>query len=234
MFDYYYRSLIAKKLNSRRGELTLRSTYFPKLKAIYLPCPKVAGSTIIATFIKADGSPHLAAITDHNLIEARRLLSAEHDPRGFWRALHDPNWTRFAFVRNPYTRAVSCYLDKITSQKTARFRSMLGFSGVQPVSFLAFLQRISEQTPNAMNRHWRPQSALISPNVNLDFVGRFERFDEDFSKLCQIIGLPDSGLTEKIHHRTDASAHTYLIGPEEKALIRRIYRHDFDRFDYER
>ncbi len=234
VFDYYYRSRIAKKLRSRRGELALRSGYFPKLKVIYIPCPKVAGSSIFATLIKADSSPHLVGITDHNLIEARRLLSAEYEPRAFWRALYDPRWTRFAFVRDPYTRIVSCFLDKIASGETSRFKSMLGFSANQPVSLLAFLRGIAEQKTDAMNRHWRPQSALISPKVDLDFLGRFERFDEDFTKFREMIGVPYTGVTARVHHKTSASTHLDLVGPDEKALIKQIYRDDFERFGYAR
>lgn len=210
----------------------MRSAYFPRLKSIYIPAPKVAGSTILASFIAADDSPHLAGIVDHNSDESRQLLSAEHDLRAFWRALHDPTCFRFAFVRNPYTRVVSSFLDKIASGREPRFRKALAFAPEYKVTLLEFLRRISEQEIDSMNRHWRPQSALISSKVNIDFLGRFERFDEDFTTVRRHLGVDDKYVQNRFEHRTSAANSTDLIGPEEKVLIDRIYHDDFERFAY--
>ena len=230
MINWYYRSRIAADLNSRRGELALRSVWLPRLKAIYLPVPKAAGSTVLSTLVAADGSPHLVGIVDHNTDEARHLVSAEHDLRGFWHALHDPACLRFAFVRNPYARIVSAYLDKIASGRKPRFTKWLGLP--PDVGLLDFLRRISEQEVDEMNRHWRPQSALISPKVKLDFLGRFERFNEDFVKVLDRLGADSAAIKERRAHQTAADSRLDIIGVEEKALIDRIYRNDFERFGY--
>ena len=232
MMNWYYRSRIADTLNSRRGELALRSVLFPRLNAIYIPVPKTAGSTVLSTLLPADRSEYLAGIVDHNTDEARRRMSAEYDLRGFWRALRDPACFRFAFVRNPYTRAVSAFRDKIASGREPRFSKSLGLP--QSATLLDFLRRVSEQEVDAMNRHWRPQSALISPKVKLDFIGRFERFDEDFATVRERLGVTESAVHNRLEHKTSATDYLDLIGAEEKALIDRIYRDDFARFDYAR
>lgn len=228
--NWYYRSRIAAQLDSRHKELALRSVLFPRLNSIYIPVPKTAGSTMMATLLVADGSPHLAGITDHNNGEARRLMSAENDLRAFWRSLNDPGCFRFAFVRNPYTRSVSGYLDKISSGREPRFGKRLGLP--KAASLLEFLRRISEQEVDTMNRHWRPQSALVSPKIKLDFLGRFERFNEDFAAVLDRLGVDSSAIRERRAHQTSADDHLALIGPEEKTLIDRIYRDDFERFGY--
>lgn len=230
VISWYYRSRIAAQLNSRRGELPLRSVLFPRLKCIYIPVPKTAGSTVLSTLLEVDSSPHLAGIVDHNSDEARRSMSAENDLRAFWRALNDPNFFRFAFVRNPYTRIVSSYLDKIVSGREPRFSKWLGLP--HGASLLDFLQRISKQEVDAMNRHWRPQSALISQKVKLDFLGRFETFDEHFANVLDRLGAGGAAIKERRSHQTTADNHLKLIGVEEKALIDCIYRDDFERFDY--
>lgn len=230
MINWYYRSLIAAQLNSRRGELALRSVLFPRLNCIYIPVPKTAGTTMISTLLAADGSPHFAGIANHNTDEARQLLSAENDLRGFWRSLNDPDCFRFAFVRDPYTRVVAAYLDKIVSGRTPRFARWLGLP--EGGSFLEFLRRISDQDVDTMNRHWRPQSALISPKVKLDFLGRFERFNDDFREVLDRLGVDSTAIREMRAHQTSAGSRLDLIGVEEKALIDRIYRDDFERFGY--
>jgi len=226
LMDWYFGFRIAAALESRPNELYFRSVYLPRLKAIYLPNPKVAGSTVMATLIKADGSPHLMSIENHNDHNARRLMSAKHDPRAFWRALQDPEFFRFAFVRNPYTRIVSAYLDKIVTGS----RRKLDIKA--DATLLDFLQTISTQKPRKMNRHWRPQSALISPKVKLDFLGRFERFNDDFSEVLDRLGVDSTAIREMRAHQTSANNRLDLIGVEEKALIDRIYRDDFERFGY--
>ena len=230
MLNYYYRSRIAAKLNSSRSELHLRSVFLPRLNAIYLTNPKVAGSTVIATLIAADDSPHLSSIADHNASSSRRLMSSEQDPRRFWRALNDPKCFRFSFVRDPFTRIESCYLDKIVPNAFPHFRRQLGLPASGEVSFLDFLRHVAKQRPKAMNRHWRPQSDLISPNVPLGFIGRFETFDAHFAYVLDRLNI--SLPRESRGHSTGVGLEPKLAGPEEISLIREIYRADFERFGY--
>jgi hypothetical protein len=178
----------------------------------------------------ADGSPHFSPLEAGN--SRRRRLSAENDPATFWRALHDSEYLRFTFVRDPYARVVSAFLDKIDSGRHLRFKKMLGFAPDDRVLFVDFLRRVSGQEIVKMNRHWRPQSALISPKVKLDFIGRFEQFEDDFAKLLERLGVEESAVRHKREHQTSANHHLDLIGIEEKALIDRIYEEDFKRFGY--
>lgn len=230
--NWYYRARIAFKLKSTLRELRLRSIHLPRLRAIYLTTPKVAGSTIMATLIKADASERFAGIADYNSRDARHRLSSEAAPRAFWRDLHDPECFRFTFVRNPYDRAVSAYLDKIATGKVSRKKKLLGYPPDSEVSFRDFLLAIAQQEASRMNRHWRPQSALISPQVKLDFIGRFEQFGRDFANVLERLGVEPAAVTNRREHMTSAAKHRDMIGPEEKALIDRIYRGDFERFGY--
>jgi hypothetical protein len=163
-------------------------------------------------------------MADHNTKDARLRLSADLAPRSFWRALRDPGHYRFAFVRNPYTRAVSAYLEKITTGE----KHLHGVGA--DASLRAFLERLATIPPSHMNRHWRPQSALISTKVRLNFLGRFENFAADFATVRSALGVREE--VTFAPHRTDAAEHLSLIGPREKALIDAIYAEDFARFGY--
>ena len=229
---WYYRSRIARALNSRRGELSLRSVFLANLKAIYLANPKVAGSTIIATLIRADAPAEALVPEDHNTNEARRAISSEKDPAGFWSALHDPTFFRFAFVRHPYTRIVSCYRDKILSGREPRFRRLLNLPESGNIKLEEFLRCIADQEPARMNRHWRPQHELISRKVNLNFLGRFERFQKDFMEVLERLNVSHSLVNAQRSHATD-TGYQVEIASENKKMIQRIYRNDFERFGYE-
>ncbi|HEY6633357.1 MAG TPA: sulfotransferase family protein [Rhizobiaceae bacterium] len=223
---------IARRLNSTRSELYLRSVHLPRLRAIYLTTPKVAGSTIMATLVKADGSQRFDGITNYNDRAARHLLSSEGDPRAFWHDLGHPDCFRFSFVRNPYDRIISAYLDKIALGTKPRKRKLPGLGPVGEISFRDFLLTLQRQKAARMNRHWRPQSLLISPRVKLDFLGRFERFETDFAHVLERLGVEPAAITNRRGHKTSAAEHRDMIGPEEKALIDSIYGEDFERFDY--
>jgi hypothetical protein len=229
VISWYYVRRIASVLDSRAGEVFMRSVHLPRLRAIYLPNPKVAGSTIISTLVRSDGSPHLEGLTDFNSKASRRAMSAAHDPAAFWRALGDPNYFRFTFVRDPYARAASAYLDKIASRRQTRFAKQLRLSS--NASFLDFLHAVSRQRPAEMNRHWRPQCLLISKSVNLSFLGRFETFERDFTAVKARLGVASDTVVRR-DHGAGGGLHRELIGPQERALIEEIYDEDFRRFGY--
>jgi hypothetical protein len=73
--------------------------------------------------------------------ETSPLLSPGQDPEGFVTALLDPATFRFAFVRNPYSRALSCWLDKMVANEfeRARMAPMLGLDPDRPPSLADFL-----------------------------------------------------------------------------------------------
>jgi len=145
---------------------------------------------------------------------------------------------RFTFVRNPYTRILSCYLEKILQDATERRRHQqwLGFTQQEPVSFLEFLQGIDRIPERNRDIHWMSQSATINdPFVLYDYIGRFERLDEDFHEVLNRIGVRAEAppLQQIHHHKTDAQSRlAEYYGTAELALARRIYEADFPRYGY--
>ncbi|PWE32218.1 hypothetical protein DDZ14_10805 [Maritimibacter sp. 55A14] len=232
--ESYYRWRIAILFRILRNELALRSVFSPRLKVIYFCNPKVAGSTIIGTLVRSDDPDLARELGDLNTLAARRRISSEHDPMAFWSALNDPAVLKFSFVRDPYSRLLSCYKDKIVqAQNAERFRRALGLPETGEVAFSAFLKAIARQRPGAMNRHWRPQARLLPPSLPMDFIGKFEHFDGDFGKVLDRLNLPASNLTVLRGHATGTGAGGAVsLTSEEISLINRIYREDFLRFGY--
>lgn len=103
-------------------------------------------------------------------------------------AMTSPGWHRVTFVRNPFTRLLSCYLHRIVAQSdspSARyFRDFTGDEGTP--SFRRFVEVVCSQSSREMERHWRVQAdESLASVVELDFVGRVERLQGDLLGLSQ-------------------------------------------------
>ena len=165
--------------------------------------PKVACTNWKAVLRQLSGC---ADYLDCNLAHDRRggdlvYLSERPDRDAL---LQDPALRRFAFVRNPYTRLLSAYLNKIEPLNhgdpdwigpAAReaHRAAAGFAGQAPdaaVGFGDFAHWIAASGHAlARNEHWLPQSAILAPaQVHYDFIGRFERLREDAPHLLALMG----------------------------------------------
>ncbi len=133
---------------------------------------------------------------------------------------------RFAFVRNPYTRVLSAFLDKV--DRRAQDRD-------QEASFMEFLEYL-EQDGLFSNAHWAPQaSLLLLPFEEFDFIGKTENLNEDMGfVLDQVQGHKENKkLLSALGNATGASGKlaTYY-DDRAKAKVDKLYRQDFERFDY--
>jgi len=119
---------------------------------------------------------------------------------------------KFAFVRNPWERALSAYLYQYT---------------VNPRTFKEFLQHADQVFHNI------EQYKFIVDERNriaLNFLGRFETLEEDFKKVCGLIGHKPAVL---LHVNTRRHAHySIYYNKETKELIERRYKRDIEMFGY--
>jgi len=145
---------------------------------------------------------------------------------------------RFSFVRNPYSRALSCYLEKIAGHMWLRDLRLpeLGFQPDEDVTFVEFLRKVADQAPAEMDIHWAPQHHLLSlDKVSYGFLGRFEQLHSDLRSVIAHLGItaPAGLLARPTLHRTGASEKSaQFYDPESVDLVREIYREDFNRLGY--
>lgn len=162
-----------------------------KYKFIFFGVPKVASRSFLNYFVKKNG----------------KILEVEwYEKRGvfFNLATQYPDYYKFSFVRNPWSRIVSCYKSKIEDAvigKRARIHSF--YKNLSPdMSFLEFCRwlQTAEGKDDVADRHWISQYCFLQNKdgkLIVDFVGKYERLDEDWKYVCEKVGLPHQPLAQK-------------------------------------
>jgi hypothetical protein len=205
-----------------------------RFRYIYVEVPKAACSTIKLTLQRIERDDRAYSPRNKHARSLSPLLSPLSHPKEFLTALASPEFFRFAFVRDPYSRILAAYFDKLVGEDFERRMRLdqLGFSDTP--SLLAFLQAI-ERRGTGSDIHWARQVDLLRPDrIAYDFIGRFENFRPDFEHVLARIGSDAGWVADAREHRTDASARLAEAGAQERALIAKIYAADFEAFGYPR
>jgi len=145
----------------------------------------------------------------------------------------------FSLVRNPYTRLLSAFLDKIERDKKEKRHLLLGMGEAtnRKVEFSEFVSFLCQQNSREMDAHYSPQAFLMQIEyVPYTKIGSVEDIDLSIE---EVLGLAYNDVHSKgvefRHHRTDASSVLQQYYTEElasKVLDR--YQIDFDTFGYRR
>jgi len=132
-------------------------------------------------------------------------------------------------VRNPFTRALSAYLDKVASGKRLHYREL---GGRTIKNFEDYLRAVADFDPDLLDRHFRPQHININyPTVCYDAVF----FLENINAITPLVALaaPTFKLEKFAPHSRDAGnklrAH---YCDSTLRLVRKIYAKDFSLFGY--
>jgi hypothetical protein len=221
-----------------------------KYNYIYVDTPKVACSTIKYTLNSAEcGEARLEKNDSGSRYGYSDFLLRIHDRRDS--PLLFPTTTEelaqflsssrlvFCFARNPFTRVLSAYIDKIekNTERRALFTTNLGREAQdqdQPLSFVEFLELVNQQPLEAMDPHWRLQNLHIK-GMHYDVVGAFEQFGNDFDRLLNSIDQKMVSFFAKVdEHKTNASENISRYYSDRKAvqLALDIYEQDFTYFGY--
>ncbi len=212
-------------------------------KYIFVETPKCACTTIKLALQRLELADARFTRSDPEDIHVREfspLLNPRQVP-SFRNLLADESFFKFCFVRNPFTRLLSSYLDKFQRNRPQKIEILrqLGLPDHRldtPVSFEQFVKAVVEQPVALMDAHWRVQYyQTMQSGITYDFIGRFERFAEDMrvagGRIAQDFG---SYLGAEIYNGTDAaSAAEHYLTKDIKTEIRRKYQIDFEHFGYE-
>lgn len=197
---------------------------------IYFRIPKAANSTVVSALHEgATAEGYVSRDAKHSFARASTLSRDEVAN------LRD-RFFLFSVVRDPFSRLLSAYLDKIRRGKSGR-RPVAAYYRRAPgadISFLEFCRFIADGGV-AANPHWYRQVDLIPCGLDfLHYLGRVESLSTDLDVIRRRIRIDVGHRIDSWNpHRTDAAAKLQqMYCPESIALVQSVYRQDFEALGY--
>jgi hypothetical protein len=220
-------------------------------KFVYLWSHKVACSSVKAAFLPLfdldttpfertlkDGTRHFSVhqifgASDHQIGKEQLLAGLDKQYRDYF---------KFAFVRNPWDRLLSCYFDKVVRKrlvpKVAASAVRAGVEFYANMPFAEFVEAVHQTPDESANAHFRSQYLTVcgpEGKPMADFVGRFENLREDFARVAEEIGVPGLELPERNRKSVSkrGSRHYREFYDERlQSLIHERYVKDVETFGY--
>lgn len=203
---------------------------------------KAANSSVKEIMYKLElAGTHYKSPSVHARQMSPLLSPYQLDDRGFESVFLSDGFFRFTFVRNPYSRLLSCYLDRIADQKSRPYLELVRYMGRErgySPTFPEFIEAICDQSPKQQNNHWRIQYYdAMCDVITYSFVGKQERFSEDISYIYKCVSgdpIPvDASKVNASPASTGASRRIQSFWSVD--LVRKVAAHyasDFDFFRY--
>lgn len=133
------------------------------------------------------------------------------------------DYFKFAFVRNPWSRVVSCYFNKVAT------KCHPAFSECFDKDFAYFVSFIDRTDLANCDAHIKLQTRLFPVN-ELDFIGRLETFDADIKYVLNMLNIENVPIAHKNASKHEHYSHYYTEAT--KNIIARKYKADIAAFGY--
>jgi hypothetical protein len=169
-----------------------RVVFYPQLQLAYNRIGKSGNSSVLLYLHDAMQEAELTHGSPYN--ERKRLaMEAGTDllnvcrDRETMQGLRD--YVFFTVVRNPWTRTLSAFLDKVARGDSEKYKQAGGFGNDSPEGFSRFIAFLTNGGLHH-DRHWWPQSdMLLLPPARYDHICRLEQLAEELPKALAHTGL---------------------------------------------
>lgn len=144
---------------------------------------------------------------------------------------------KFAFVRHPFDRVISAW--KMFTEGAVGDKSWKFPADARPLTLSQFMDIVEDDSiifderrktfEEKIRHHAIPQTHPFNCLKHADFVGRFERIDEDFAKIAARLGMTTK--LPKMHHTTHTHWQDYF-DDEILSRCRAFYAQDLEELNY--
>ena len=129
---------------------------------------------------------------------------------------------KFLFVRNPWARLVSHFHGGWQHNPTLYRKDY---------TFKDYIFKITSPDIINSNRHWFVQSSNL-PLGDMDFIGKLENFENDFSFVCQKIGVTEKPFFHLNQSSKRYKDYTLYYDKETRKIVAERYAEDINNFGY--
>lgn len=230
-FNPYY--LIRPKLwKEPIKPIDLRTAVSTQWGYAYIRIPKAANSTIIRTL--QNNFPD-QQITAESIGDIKKQY-LHFSNFGLREAIFLPRKLFiFTVVRNPYSRILSAYLNKVAAQHTTEHinhAEVIAPHDNGELSFTAFCRYLATGGEYE-NPHWMRQSRILGISDRIDYIGKVETLEEDLEKIVARIAPGTKLNIERKGQQTNASEKLRAYyKPECRQIVEEIYDQDFRDLNY--
>ena len=224
---------LAHDLWQRR--MTARNAINPNALLVWIP--KTAGTSLNSLLAQAGGQTFLTIDEARRYFRNRGIVTFGHISLPHLReagVINDSfcaSALKFAFVRNPFDRAVSLYE---YSRRIGKLPPMTSFSMFCRILKDRAYEDIGDYNHLGLSQ-LNPQTRWLtdrSGDLCVDFIGRFEDFSNDVERLLRRLNLPiRAGGIPHVNQSPREPTENYY-GDAEVDAVQTAYRCDFEAFGY--
>lgn len=187
--------------------------YYDETESVFIHVPKAAGKSVAGSLYNCDKPGHFFA-TDYRSDDAVKFN----------------RYYKFAFVRDPYSRLESAYYFLVKGGATKKDAEVGGVIKSETSSFDDFVINWLNDKKIYSWHHFIPQYKYISDGekILVDYVGRFETIEQDFSIVASKIGLSVSLGKANVNSDKKKAARNPIV----ESKIRKLYAKDYAMLGY--
>ena len=223
---------------------------------LFLHIPKTAGTSVAKSLAQSlkwndlviGGTKFGELVQPH--YKENFGLSKHSSAREIKSVLGDKIWDKylkFAFVRHPYSRAISLYtyVQKLIQVKGSKGRLYFFLGKTRVQSWHIVQAYLETKSFSDFIRHDKFKKTFVTASqteylidekgeINFDFVGKFETLKKDFSVVSGRIGLPNLTLAKSNVSPTSGKLKKAYLYETDYTYLSKIYEQDFENFSYDR
>ena len=200
---------------------------------IFIHIPKCGGTSVEKSLLDLEGvdcdwTHRFPLMTLSDMDQSKYILSRrsqQHQPLNDFREDLQQSYFTFTFCRNPWSRILSTYL--YHKRQNNRNQAICRVKG-QPSEQASFKEFILNKWQIAYPYHLDLQISFI--NKNIDFIGRFERLQEDFNVVCDKLNI-DRRTLPHVNKSMSTNYQDYYDN-ETRKIIGEKYAKDIEYFGY--
>lgn len=172
---------------------------------LYCPVHKVASTSMAQAMLLLSDSKHKQFLLKSSDALLRTYVATHYQLSNYSKQqaemfIHRDKYFKFVFVRNPWSRLVSAYLDKFVTNREISIKSTKiieryiyqkegeDTDRTKSITFRQFLHYVDSSEPSSMNLHWRPQHLFLN-DIDFDFIGKLENLSLDFDCVVQKLDI---------------------------------------------